>query len=231
MATPTIKNNYVGDGSTVLYSFTFPYIEVPDVKVTLDGTPTTEFIFANATTIQFLTAPANGAAITIYRETDNSDLKAVFFPGSAIRARDLNDNFTQSLYVVQEATIDVGDATTDAKEALEIANAANAKSDGALAAADQAAQDADSAEASAITAQNQAVAAEAAAAQAASDAAQASSDAAQAVSTANAADAKADEALAAVAAGPVVSVNGKTGVVVLTTNDVVDLTTLPTLPE
>ena len=89
MATPTISNSYVGDGSTVLYSFTFPYIEILDVKVTIDGVPTTEFSFANATTIQLSTAPADGAAITIFRSTDNSDLKAAFFPGSAIRARDL----------------------------------------------------------------------------------------------------------------------------------------------
>ena len=36
MATTT-EYIYVGDGSTVLYSFTFPYIEVRDVNVSLDG--------------------------------------------------------------------------------------------------------------------------------------------------------------------------------------------------
>ena len=36
MATPTIQNSYVGDGSTILYSFTFPYIAIPDIVVTID---------------------------------------------------------------------------------------------------------------------------------------------------------------------------------------------------
>jgi hypothetical protein len=32
------ENKYTGNGSTVLYSFTFPYLEVTDIKVSLDGT-------------------------------------------------------------------------------------------------------------------------------------------------------------------------------------------------
>jgi hypothetical protein len=96
------QNTYTGNGATVLYSFTFPYLETTDVKVTINGTPTTAYTFANATTIQFNTAPANGAAIRIYRDTDDASLAATFYSGSAIRAQDLNDNFTQNLYVTQE---------------------------------------------------------------------------------------------------------------------------------
>jgi hypothetical protein len=59
------ENQYTGNGSTVLYSFTFPYLEVADIKVSLDGTLTTAYTLANATTIQFNTAPANGVAIRI----------------------------------------------------------------------------------------------------------------------------------------------------------------------
>ena len=60
----TFFNTYVGDGSTVLFSFTFPYIEESDVEVKVDGTVLTnptEYSFANATTIQFVAAPADGA--------------------------------------------------------------------------------------------------------------------------------------------------------------------------
>ena len=96
------QNTYTGNGSTVLYSFTFPYLETTDVKVTVNGTPTTAYTFANATTIQFNTAPVAGAAIRIYRDTDDASLAATFYSGSAIRAQDLNDNFTQNLYVTQE---------------------------------------------------------------------------------------------------------------------------------
>lgn len=96
------QNTYTGDGTTVLFSFTFPYLETTDIKVTLDGSITTAYTLANATTIQFNTAPTNGVAIRIYRETDDEALSATFYPGSAIRAQDLNDNFTQNLYVTQE---------------------------------------------------------------------------------------------------------------------------------
>jgi len=100
------QNTYTGDGSTVLFSFTFPYLETTDIKVSLDGTDTTAYSLANATTIQFNAAPADGAAIRIYRRTDDEDLAATFYPGSAIRSQDLNLNFQQNLYVTQEAKSD-----------------------------------------------------------------------------------------------------------------------------
>ena len=99
------ENTYTGNGSTTNYSFTFPYLKTSDVKVTKAGTAqtvTTHFTFANATTVQFNTAPADGAAIRIYRETADTDLTATFYAGSAIKSQDLNDNFTQNLYVTQE---------------------------------------------------------------------------------------------------------------------------------
>jgi hypothetical protein len=96
------QNTYTGNGSTVLYSFTFPYLNTSDIKVSLDGTVTTAYTLANATTVQFTSAPANGVAIRIYRETDDAALEATFFPGSAIRAQDLNSDFNQSLYIAQE---------------------------------------------------------------------------------------------------------------------------------
>ena len=52
----TIENLHTGNGSTTNYSFTFEYLKQADVKVTLDGTATTAYTFANATTIT--TAPA-----------------------------------------------------------------------------------------------------------------------------------------------------------------------------
>ena len=60
-----LENTYTGDGSTVLFSFVFPYIDEDDVKVSVDGTvvDTTQYSFATATQIEFDTAPASGAAI------------------------------------------------------------------------------------------------------------------------------------------------------------------------
>ena len=98
------QTQYTGNGSTVLYNFTFPYLAATDVKVKLNGVtqPTTEYSFANATTVQMNTAPANGATVLIFRDTDNDNKKATFYPGSAIKAEDLNDNIDQILYVAQE---------------------------------------------------------------------------------------------------------------------------------
>ncbi len=94
--------SYTGNGSTTNYSFTFPYLKASDVEVQLDATPTTAWSFANATTVQFNTAPANGAKIKILRNTNVDNLTATFYAGSAIKSEDLNDNFTQNLYVTQE---------------------------------------------------------------------------------------------------------------------------------
>lgn len=96
------QNTYTGNGATVLYSFTFPYLDASHVKVEINGTPTTAYTLANATTIQFNSAPSNGAAIRIYRETTDTEPVSAFYPGSAIRSQDLNDNFLQSLYLTQE---------------------------------------------------------------------------------------------------------------------------------
>ena len=98
------QTQYTGNGSTVLYNFTFPYLTATDVKVKINGVtqPTTEYSFANATTVQMNTAPANGATVLIFRDTNNDNKRATFYPGSAIKAEDLNENIDQILYVAQE---------------------------------------------------------------------------------------------------------------------------------
>lgn len=96
------QNTYTGNGSTTNYSFTFPYLDQDEVVVEVNDTVTTAYTFANATTISFNTAPANGLSIRIYRQTDTDNPKATFFPGSAIRAQDLNENQLQVLYSVDE---------------------------------------------------------------------------------------------------------------------------------
>jgi len=101
----TTSNTYTGNGSNKLFSITFPYLDTTDIDVYLNGTLqtiTTQYTFANATTIEFVAAPANGAVVLLDRSTDDSALAATFFPGSSIKAADLNDDFDQTLYVVQE---------------------------------------------------------------------------------------------------------------------------------
>ena len=105
---------HVGDNSETLFPFYFKYIKESDVKVSLDGVDqaTTAYSFASATQILFNTPPGLGVAIRIYRDTDVDDLKAEFFPGSAIRASDLNDNFLQNNYKVQEIENNTWDKKT-----------------------------------------------------------------------------------------------------------------------
>jgi len=104
------ENTYTASGSNALYSFTFPYIDATDIKVSLDGvvkTISTHYTLASATQVQFNTAPTNGQVVRIYRETNTDQKKSTFFSGSSVRAQDLNDNFDQTLYATQEASRDV----------------------------------------------------------------------------------------------------------------------------
>ena len=101
----TTQNTYTGNNSTTDYSITFEYLEETDVKVSLDGvlkTVTTDYTFANATTISFNTAPGTGVAIRIFRDTSTDTAQVTFFAGSAIRAEDLNRNNDQVLFSAQE---------------------------------------------------------------------------------------------------------------------------------
>jgi hypothetical protein len=173
------QNTYTGNGSTTLYSLSFSYLEQADVKVTINGTPTTAFIFVNTSTIQFLSAPANGATILIYRSTDDASLSNTFFAGTSIKAQDLNDNFLQSLYISQEtATLasnqstaglqaQITAATNTADNATVTANAASVTANGiastansALSAANSAVSTANTAATNATTAVNTADAAQ-----------------------------------------------------------------------
>ena len=101
----TTSNTYTGNGSNKLFSITFPYLDTTDIDVYLNGTlqtVTTQYTFANATTVEFVTAPANGATVLLDRSTDDTALQATFFPGSSVKAADLNFNFDQVLYLSQE---------------------------------------------------------------------------------------------------------------------------------
>src|SRR5210317_1469201 len=98
----TTEQYYTGDGSTTNYTFPFEYITKDDVKVSLNDVETSEYTYANATTIQMNSAPAQGVRVRIFRYTNVDDLKATFASGSSIRAVDLNNNFQQNNFAVEE---------------------------------------------------------------------------------------------------------------------------------
>ena len=171
----TTQNLYTGNGSITNYSFTFEYLVQADVKATLDGTATTAFTFPNATTLAFSTAPANGVAIRIFRDTNIDAINATFFPGSAIKAEDLNNNFIQNNFATQETDTEVITANTTAGSAVTTANSAVTTANSAVSTANSAVTTANSAATTANTA---------------------STNASAAVTTANAANTKSDASVA-----------------------------------
>jgi len=112
-----------GNGSNLgPFTFDFKWLEPTDIKVTVGGVLKTAGTHYNLQSLNYTTknggqvlftagnAPANNATIRVYRDTDDSALSATFFSGSAIRSQDLNDNFTQALYVTQEASNNIANA-------------------------------------------------------------------------------------------------------------------------
>ena len=150
MSTNACSNNeilYVGNGSTTLYTFPFTYIDPNDVYVKLydfttdSWVTTTDWSFQNATTIQFNTAPEAPPSTTpdypniiIFRRTNVDSIKATFYPGSAIRAEDLNDNFEEILFGTQETECRSTVAKTAAYSAANSAADAVAEAEAAVAA-------------------------------------------------------------------------------------------------
>ena len=116
----TTQNEHNGNGTTRRFSFTFPYIKEDDVKVSLRTSTanvttiaSANYTFPSATEIQFSAvsetdfqestgAPKTGVTVRVFRDTDLDTERVTFFPGSSIRAQDLNDNTLQNLYASQE---------------------------------------------------------------------------------------------------------------------------------
>ena len=176
-----------GDGTTTQYTIAFDYIDTADVKARVNDVATTAFTVSGST-VTFNTAPPSGQSIKIFRDTDNQTIQADFQSGSALRAVDLNSNFTQLLYVTQEST-DVADtATADAANAVTAANNAVATANTASTNATAAVNTANTASTNATAAVNTANTASTNATAAVNTANTASTNATNAVNTANTAN-------------------------------------------
>ena len=109
-----VQIEYLGNGARVDYTFPFTYEDESEVHVAAWDDSTLTFVdverntweFLNATTIRFLVPPAVegsiGARFIIYRKTDLEEMEVTFYPGSSIRAQDLNANFEQLRDAIQE---------------------------------------------------------------------------------------------------------------------------------
>ena len=129
MACTDVQTIQAGNGTKTQFSFDFPYIfkseihvyfwnaatKEYDEKLTTDGTYPWQITDANPTIVEFTsTAPPSPTApvdpgeptvdnVKIRRITKVDDIRALFNPGSAIRSDDLNKNFEQLRYAIQEA--------------------------------------------------------------------------------------------------------------------------------
>lgn len=93
--------SYTGDGSTAAFTVPFSRVENSNVHVTVDNVTKT-FTWTDTNEITLSPAPSNGAVVTIERSTDIDEPATVFQDGSAFVAGDLNTNFYQFLYIIQE---------------------------------------------------------------------------------------------------------------------------------
>ena len=129
MSCSDVQTIQAGNGSKTQFSFDFPYIfkseihvyfwnattKEYDEKLTTDSTYPWRITDANPTIVEFTgTAPPSPTTPTdpgeptvdnvkIRRITKVDDIRALFNPGSAIRSDDLNKNFEQLRYAIQEA--------------------------------------------------------------------------------------------------------------------------------
>ena len=136
MTTPCelVQIEYQGNGTLSVFAFPFPYDFKTEVKVALwnnttkkhedilttDATYPWEVNDANPTAVTFTgTVPPSPPTpdvnenpiynVRIYRVTDMTDIRSVFNQGSAIRATDLNKNFEQLRYAIQEGKCQIPD--------------------------------------------------------------------------------------------------------------------------
>jgi hypothetical protein len=195
------ETNLPGNGTAGPFTYTFPALEAGDIYVSVDGvvkTVTTDYsLNFVGKQITFLTTPYPTVSnvIRIYRVTDDADLAATFYSGAAIRATDLNTNFTQGLYVTQESNREAATAISTAGGAVTTANAATATANSAVSTANAATATANTALSNSSAAVSTANTASSNASAAVSTANTASSNASAAVSTANTASSNATNAV------------------------------------
>ena len=104
------SNTYTvgGSGQAGPYSYSFPILADADIKVSVNGivkSVTTHYTLDSSNTrITFVSGqePSTGDKVIVYRDTDEDPINATFVSGSTIRSKELNDNFSQLLYIVQE---------------------------------------------------------------------------------------------------------------------------------
>jgi len=101
---------YQGNGTQRDYTFSFEYYEASEINVAIYNLTLQKFEtlsrtlwdLINPTTVRFVRAPS--LRFVIFRCTDISQMRSIFAPGTAIKAADLNENFDQLRFAIDEAS-------------------------------------------------------------------------------------------------------------------------------
>jgi hypothetical protein len=114
---------YQGNGAQTDFTFPFEYDNTSEIYVSiwdeeqLKYVSYTDWSLLNPTTIKVKTPPT--ANIIIYRCTDVEQMRAVFHPGHAVKAGDLNDNFNQLANAIEEGRCAIGGVEDQLEEGWE----------------------------------------------------------------------------------------------------------------
>lgn len=130
----------VGNGVETVFGFSFPYLRIQDVAVTVNGV-TVPTVLVGTAQVSVTPAPAVGAAIRIYRNTPAQFPAYQFATGVPMLPRYIDENNRQLLYGLQEGLLQFTATQTTAEEALRRAAAAEIAAANAAASAAQQATD------------------------------------------------------------------------------------------
>lgn len=106
---------YTGTTGTFQYSIGFDYVRTTDIVVLVDGSPDTDFAFANSgKDIVWVTPlePQTGESISIQRVTPVPDLPVVFTNGAGLPEANLNDDFDAVMFAEDEERFAQGNLDT-----------------------------------------------------------------------------------------------------------------------
>ena len=210
--TPTFVN-YTAPGSQT--DFTFPFERILDSHVIaeVNGVETVDFEIVGEDTLRFDSAPANGAAIRIFRRTPTTAIVS-WAEGAIILGKDLNLASKQSRFISEEARDGSNGANASAEAAAAYqaaaavsATAASTSASSAATSASTATTKASEAATSATAAASSATAAAASQSAAATSASSASTSASTATTKANEASASASAAASSAASAATSTVN------------------------
>jgi len=99
---PATDNVYTGNGTTTQFAIGFDYLKSSDVSVTVNVVPTA-FTFATPGVVSISPAPAAGAIVRVFRNTDATKVSYIFSEGVPFLTRLADYNWKALLYAFQES--------------------------------------------------------------------------------------------------------------------------------